>query len=113
MKAMVYQKYGSPDNLELREIEKPVVKDDEMLVKVHAASVSWLDWHFLKGDTFLGSHHGWAAQTKFFLCWASMWRGGLKQLGKTSRNFSRAMRYSGQPVTGALPSMCVFLMRKW
>jgi NADPH:quinone reductase-like Zn-dependent oxidoreductase len=53
MKAMVYHEYGSPDNLELRELEMPVVKDDEVLVKVHAASLNALDWHFLTGKPFL------------------------------------------------------------
>jgi NADPH:quinone reductase-like Zn-dependent oxidoreductase len=53
MKAMVYHNYGSPDNLELQEIEMPAVKDDDVLVKVHAASVNWLDWHFLAGTPFL------------------------------------------------------------
>ena len=53
MKAMVYQEYGPPDNLELFEIEMPALADDEVLVKVHAASVNWLDWHFLAGTPFL------------------------------------------------------------
>ena len=53
MKAMVYDEYGSPNVLELHEIEKPAVNDDEVLVKVHAASVNWLDWHFLTGTPFL------------------------------------------------------------
>ncbi len=39
MKAIVQDKYGSPDVLELREIDKPVVEDDEVLVRVRAASV--------------------------------------------------------------------------
>jgi NADPH:quinone reductase-like Zn-dependent oxidoreductase len=53
MKAMVYHVYGSPDVLALHEIEKPIVKDDEVLVRVHAASVNWLDWHFLTGTPLL------------------------------------------------------------
>ena len=53
MKAMVYHAYGSPANLMLAELETPVVKDDELLVKVHAASVNWIDWHFLTGTPFL------------------------------------------------------------
>ena len=48
MKAIVYQKYGSPDVLELIEVEKPTPKDDEVLIKVRAASVNPLDWHFLR-----------------------------------------------------------------
>jgi NADPH:quinone reductase-like Zn-dependent oxidoreductase len=53
MKAMVYHEYGSPDVLELQEIEEPVVNDDQVLVRVQAASVNWLDWHFLTGTPFL------------------------------------------------------------
>ncbi len=49
MKAIVYQKYGSPDVLELQEVDKPIVTDGEVLVRVHAASVNPLDWHFLRG----------------------------------------------------------------
>ncbi len=38
MKAIVYHEYGSPDVLEFQDVDKPVVKDDEVLVRVHAAS---------------------------------------------------------------------------
>jgi NADPH:quinone reductase-like Zn-dependent oxidoreductase len=53
MKAMVYEKYGSPDVLELKEVKKPIPKDDEVLIKIHAASVNAYDWHFLTADIFL------------------------------------------------------------
>jgi len=53
MKAFVYTQYGSPDVLELREVEKPAPKADEVMVKVHAASVNALDWHSLSADIFL------------------------------------------------------------
>lgn len=53
MKAMIYHEYGSPDHLVLDEMEKPVARDGEVLVKVHAASVNWHDWHFLTGTPFL------------------------------------------------------------
>src|SRR5688572_5181054 len=49
MKAIVYCDYGSPDVLKLVDIEKPVPADDQVLVKVHAASVNPLDWHFMRG----------------------------------------------------------------
>ncbi len=49
MKAMVYYNYGSPDVLKFKEIEKPTANDDEVLIKVHAASVTPFDWHFLTG----------------------------------------------------------------
>ncbi len=49
MKAIVQTGYGSPDVFELREIEKPVVDDDGVLVRVRAASVNALDWHLMRG----------------------------------------------------------------
>jgi NADPH:quinone reductase-like Zn-dependent oxidoreductase len=53
MKAIVYRKYGSPDVLELQEMDKPVVKGDEVLVRVHAASLNPVDWHTLTGKPYI------------------------------------------------------------
>lgn len=50
MKAIVYHEYGSPDVLKCEEIEKPVPKDDEVLIKVRAAAVNPLDWRLMKGE---------------------------------------------------------------
>jgi NADPH:quinone reductase-like Zn-dependent oxidoreductase len=52
MKAIVYTKYGSPDVLQLKEIEKPVPKNNEVLVEVKAVSVNAYDWHLLTADIF-------------------------------------------------------------
>ena len=53
MKSIVYTKYGSPDVLQLKDVEQPTPKDDEVLIKIRAASVNAYDWHFLTADIFL------------------------------------------------------------
>ncbi len=53
MKAIVYTKYGLSDVLHLEEVEKPTPKDDEVLVKVHAASINDWDWQLLQGIPFV------------------------------------------------------------
>jgi NADPH:quinone reductase-like Zn-dependent oxidoreductase len=50
MKAIVYYKYGTPNDLELKEVDKPVPADDEVLVKVYAASINDWDLGLLHGD---------------------------------------------------------------
>ena len=49
MKAIVYRRYGSPDVLKCEEIEKPTAGDNEVLIKVRAASVNPADWHLMRG----------------------------------------------------------------
>jgi NADPH:quinone reductase-like Zn-dependent oxidoreductase len=52
MQAIVYRCYGSSDVLKLEDIEKPTPADDEVLVKVVAAAVNPLDWHFMRGTPY-------------------------------------------------------------
>jgi NADPH:quinone reductase-like Zn-dependent oxidoreductase len=53
MKAITYDTYGSPDVVELREIDRPPVSDDGVLIRVRAASVNPVDWHMLLGTPYL------------------------------------------------------------
>ena len=53
MKAVVYRCYGSPDVLKFEDIERPAPADNEVLIKVHAASVNPYDWHSMRGSPYL------------------------------------------------------------
>ena len=53
MKAIIAAKYGPPEVLQFKDVEKPVPKDYQVLIKVHAASVNAYDWHMLEGKPFL------------------------------------------------------------
>jgi NADPH:quinone reductase-like Zn-dependent oxidoreductase len=53
VKAIVYTKYGSPDVIQLKDIEKPTPNANEVLVKIRAASVNPLDWHLMRAEPFL------------------------------------------------------------
>ena len=53
MKAIIQDRYGSPDVLQLGEIDKPVVGDDEMLIRVHAAGIDQGVWHLMAGLPYL------------------------------------------------------------
>lgn len=53
MKSVVYTDYGPPDVLEIRDVRKPVPTDDQILVRVRAASVNPLEWHFIRGTPYI------------------------------------------------------------
>ncbi len=52
MKAILFKKYGSPDDLQYGNTDKPIPKVNEVLIKIHAASVNAADWHILRADPF-------------------------------------------------------------
>ncbi|HEX9139226.1 MAG TPA: NAD(P)-dependent alcohol dehydrogenase [Steroidobacteraceae bacterium] len=53
MKAAVYHDYGSPDVIRLEQIDKPLPGDDQVLIKVHAAALNPLDWHYMEGAPYI------------------------------------------------------------
>jgi NADPH:quinone reductase-like Zn-dependent oxidoreductase len=54
VKAIVYRSYGSPDVLRYEEMDKPAPGEDQVLIKVRAASVNPVDWHFMRGTPYVG-----------------------------------------------------------
>jgi NADPH:quinone reductase-like Zn-dependent oxidoreductase len=86
MKAMVYTKYGPPDVLELKEVEKPAPKDDEVLIKVYAASVNPAELHLLRADPFMTRVYSGLLKPKNTILGADI-SGIIEAVGKNIKQF--------------------------
>ena len=53
MKAVVQDRYGPPEVLQLREVDEPEIDDDGVLVRVRASSINPFDWHAMRGEPYL------------------------------------------------------------
>ncbi len=87
MKAMVYTHYGSPEILQLKEIEKPTPKDNEVLVNIHAASVNASDWHLLRGEPRLVRLMGYGILKPKYTILGSDIAGTVEAVGKNVKEF--------------------------
>jgi NADPH:quinone reductase-like Zn-dependent oxidoreductase len=85
LKAIIYTKYGGPEVLQLKEIEKPFPKDDEVLVKVHAVSINDWDWGLLQGDFINRLLNGFLKPKKKIL--GSDIAGRIEAVGKNVTQF--------------------------
>ncbi|UCH94622.1 MAG: NAD(P)-dependent alcohol dehydrogenase [Candidatus Aminicenantes bacterium] len=85
MKAIVYTKYGPPDVLQLKEIEKPTPRDNEVLVNVHAVGVNASDWEMLRGKPLYGRFMGLFKPGKKIL--GSDIAGRVETVGKNVKQF--------------------------
>jgi len=81
----VYTKYGPPDVLQLKEVEKPAPRDDEVLIKVHAASVNSWDWDLLRGTPFL-ARLGGLLKPKYKILGADI-AGRIEAVGRNAKQF--------------------------
>ncbi len=102
MKAIIHTRYGSPDVLQLKEVEKPAPKDNEVLVKVHAASANAGDWHLLRGKPFLIRLMGYGLLKPKNKILGSDIAGRVEAVGKNVKQFQ-----SGDAVFGDI-SGCGF-----
>jgi len=97
MKAIVYKIYGSPDVLQLKEVEKPAPKDNEVLVKVYAASANAADWHLMRAEPFLARLENGLLKPKNTKLGADI-AGRVEAVGKNVTQFQ-----AGDEVFGGLP----------
>jgi NADPH:quinone reductase-like Zn-dependent oxidoreductase len=87
MKTIAFTKYGSPDLLELKEIETPIPNDDEVLIKIHAASINSWDWELLRGIPFINRLRFGLLKPKIKTLGADI-AGRIIAIGKNIRKFS-------------------------
>lgn len=86
MKAIMYENYGTPDVLQLREIDKPKPKANEVLIKVHTASINAADWHLLTADIFLVRFTMGLFKPKFNILGSDV-TGTVEAIGTDARQF--------------------------
>lgn len=95
MKAAVYTRYGPPDIVQIQDVEKPVPKDNEVLIRVHAAAVNPLDSHLMKGRPYL-------ARLAFGLLKPKLTRSGVDVAGRVEAVGRNATRFKpGDEVFGS------------
>ncbi len=87
MKAVVYEKYGElEDVLELKEVEKPTPKDNEVLVKIHATGINFADFGLVKGKPYLGRLWSGLLKPKNPILGADI-AGQVEAVGKNAKQF--------------------------
>ena len=103
MKKIVFPKYGSPDVLQLVEVEPPLPKDHQVLVKVYAASANPMDWHRMRGKPFIARVGRVSTKPKIRSLGGA---GRVEAVGKNVTEFHRVTRYLGCARV-VLRNMCV------
>ncbi|MEJ2190071.1 MAG: NAD(P)-dependent alcohol dehydrogenase [Acidobacteriota bacterium] len=107
MKAIFRTRYGSADVLELKEIDKPLPKDNEVLVRVRAASVNPLDWHVLRGEPFLVRLMGFGIMKPKHLVLGADMAGRIEAVGHNVTRFKVGDEVFGSGMGGFAEYACI------
>ncbi len=100
MKAILYEEYGSPDVLQLKDVEKPAPQDNEVLIKIHAAAANPLDWHAMRAEPFLVRLSGGLQKPKNPKLGADV-AGRVEAVGKNVTQFKVGDDVFGEVSTGS------------
>lgn len=102
MKAIVYTRYGSPDELRLKEVEKPFPKENEVLIRIHATSVNAYDWRMLRAKPFMVRFYRGALFKPAFPILGADIAGKVEAVGKKVEGFKPGDDvYGDNSLTGA------------
>jgi NADPH:quinone reductase-like Zn-dependent oxidoreductase len=95
VKAAFYDRYGPPDVVQIKDVEKPVPKDNEVLVRVHATTICTADWRIRKADPFIVRFYNGLWRPKRIRILGMEFAGKIESVGKAVTRFS-----SGDEVFG-------------
>jgi NADPH:quinone reductase-like Zn-dependent oxidoreductase len=107
MQAIFRTTYGSADVLELKEIDKPLPRDGEVLVRVRAASVNPLDWHVLRGEPFLVRLMGFGLMKPKHLVLGADMAGHIEAVGQSVTRFKVGDEVFGSGMGGFAEYACI------
>lgn len=111
MKAVVCTQYGSPDVLQLQEVPKPTPKEDEVLIKVHAASANAMDLHFLGGKPFMRLMFGGLFKPKHPILGGDV-AGTVAAVGKNVKQFQPGDEVFGEMSNDGLGAFAEYACAK-
>lgn len=107
MKAIVHHEFGSPDVLRLEEVEKPVPGDAEVLVKVRAASINPLDWHYMEGTPYVARLLGFGLRKPNATRLGVDFAGTVEAVGKSVTRFKPGDEVFGGKLGALAEYVCV------